>query len=128
MREIIFRGKSTDNGQWVYGFYWRNHFDGSHMIQTKEWNELGWNIKIEPETSGQFTGLKDENGKEIYEGDIIEEECGAKWLVCFKNCEWRIEMISKGSNDYWFSDQGIYELVNEENENTVSCVVVGNVF
>lgn len=104
MREILFRGKRKDNGEWIEGY----------------------NLKIDevaPETVGQFTGLIDKNGRHIFEGDIVDVEYDIAYVgVAAERIGLFVVVFNYGCFMKQKKDGGLFHFIPSD-----KCKVVGNI-
>lgn len=111
MREIIFRGKRPDNGEWLYGFPVTDQgikcgtpncvckHDGSDVYVMYFWDYDSHEFDefdVDPETVGQYTGKDDCNGKPMFEGDIVKTNLGHIQTIEWSNDYCAFVCIEKG--------------------------------
>ena len=109
MREYRFRGKRIDNNEWIYGWLRQTGHNevqkpnGQYVETIKAYqiqNDKYYSEFIQADTIGQYTGLHDKNGNEIYEGDIVKvENTDLAQIIYDKDrMAWGIKAI----NDFYF--------------------------
>lgn len=94
--EVLFRGKRTDNGEWVYGSLYR-YGETSMSIAYLDKENIDYESDIIPETVGVFTGYRALNYERIFEGDILRSLTGKYILVTDSGCgDWTFIDIQDG--------------------------------
>lgn len=120
---IKFKAKRLDGKGWVYGYFYEEN-DNTYIIENRQKeSKLNRNLtyQVDPSTVCQFTGLKDCEGKEIWEGDILEGE--SKSEVVYTKGTFTISFI--GYNKRVFSYPLCYYI---KEDGTVDGKVIGNKF
>ena len=116
----LFRGKRTYNGEWVEVFYYNDLLgDNVHCNIIYD----GIDYAVIPETVGQYTGLKDKNGKRIFEGDIVYCKSrldNANIVVIFECGQFRM-VLSENYRSYQ-TNSGFYDI------NCFDKEVIGNIY
>lgn len=137
MRDIIFRGKRIDNGEWIQGNLVTEkeglHSGESYILPTIADFTYGDNgnririgcfVQVEPQTIGQYTGLLDKIGKRIFDGDIVRVRQGkenGKATIYYGNGAFSVmstsgNILERTLWEYWYNDWDI-EVVGNIHDN-----------
>ncbi len=128
MREILFRGKRFDDGEWVYGFYSNTKGENGRFHYIQDENSF---VKVDPSTVGQYTGVVDKNGKQVFEDDIIgytDTDTGKRKI--FGVVKWYHEgnfYINTDTYCNYTSDNDCANVGHMMNRTAIKLYVLGNI-
>jgi len=122
MRDIRFRGRRIDNGEWVYGDLIHSRTKVKSVIVDDE----GFGRAVDPETVGQYTGLKDRDSKEIYARDIAENN-GQRYEIVYRDdmAMFMVRVI-KGTTLTKGLCFGLWQYKQSESSNILDLEIIGN--
>lgn len=115
MREILFKARRLDNGEWVEGYY----IGPIGVLDVHEICDVhditGPRVEVDPSTVGQYTGLKDKNGKRIFEGDNVYDP--------HENSIYTVE---------WNENNAIFQMAHDWHRRSIEtayyCEIIGNIY
>ncbi len=122
MQEVISRGKRLDNGEWVYGVFWKPR---NYILRHD--CSLDLPVQVDPKTVGQYIGLKDKNGVKAFTGDIVQNR-GKFWQreVYFstENLQFRLREMT----DHWLKKDDSCFGHSAQDIEAFEYEIVGNIY
>lgn len=122
MRDILFRGKRADNGEWVYGDALHNGVDyiSAIRISDPDDSDYGSVVKVDPDTVGQYIGAGDKKEEMIFDGDILERK--------YNDGQYAERCVVRFGNSCGFGDYLQFTGFNYDLDiDTTRCEILGNV-
>lgn len=126
MRDILFRGKRLNNGEWKFGSYVYQYGCHEILLESCESEYGADHYGVDPATVGEFTGLTDKNGTKIFEGDVVrytERKFNGSDVQCIKHVE-----FAEGGwcVDCWFLNNWLFDGANG-NIQLEEIEIIGNI-
>ena len=119
MREILFRGKREDNGEWVEGhLLFDEEQDEAYIAEYFE-DRSAYIREVIPETVGQYIGITDKNGTKIFEGDLMNGVCGKSFFEAAE-VRWKsffLEFFAGDNPLFEDNQESTYEVIGNIHDN-----------